>query len=323
MSVNIRVKQRLQAALKQQSNGLLGLANLFKEYDTDNSGALNWEEFCTALQKCGLTPSPQDIRALFLELDKDGNNEISYEEFIQAMRGDLSNPRKALITRVFESIDSDNDGVISMTDIGKCFNPKNHPDVRSGRKTVQVLIQEFFDTFGTVSNTGFISLDQFIEYYANTAAFDDDAKFNEMMKSLWTIRTAPNSVSSLKSFTNAHQSNIGTLLTEADPGTTKNLDQLREQLISRGARGIVGLQRKFRIIDDDGSKTINLVEFKKAMKECGLALTELQMNSLFSLFDKDRNGSIDFNEFITGIRVSSHLLFVVISCVLRHLRRAI
>ena len=82
MSVNERVKQRLQAALKQQSGGLLGLSNLFKEYDTDGSGSLNWEEFCTALSKCGLTPSPQDIRALFLELDKDGNNEISYNEFI-------------------------------------------------------------------------------------------------------------------------------------------------------------------------------------------------------------------------------------------------
>ncbi len=319
MSVNVRVKQRLQASLKQQSGGLLGLSNLFKEYDLDGSGALNWEEFCTALQKCGLTPSPQDIRSLFLELDKDGNNEISYDEFLQTMRGDLSKPRRALITRIFESIDSDNDGVISMTDIGKCFNPKNHPDVRSGRKTVAVLIQEFFDSFGTVSNTGYISLDQFIEYYANIAAFDDDAKFNETMKSIWTIKSgsttsvAGNKSSSLGSF-NAHQSNIGTLLTESDPGINKNLDQLREQLIARGARGIVGLQRKFRIMDDDGSKSINMVEFKKAMKECALNLTEQQLNSLFTTFDKDRNGSIDFDEFLTGIRVSTIQIIAKRSC---------
>ncbi len=315
MSVNIRVKQRLQAALKQQSGGLLGLSNLFKEYDIDQSGALSWEEFCTALQKCGLTPSPQDIRALFLELDKDGNNEISYNEFIQTMRGDLSKPRKALITRIFESIDSDNDGVISMTDIGKCFNPKNHPEVRSGRKTVANLIQEFFDSFGTVSQTGYISLDQFIEYYANVAAFDDDTKFNDTMKSIWTIKSSGgNGNTSLKSFTNAHQSNIGTLLTESDPGINKNLDQLREQLIARGARGIVGLQRKFRIMDDDNSKTINLVEFKKAMKECSLSLTEQQLNSLFTTFDRDRNGSIDFDEFLVGIRVSATSCFSVHLC---------
>lgn len=303
MSVIERVKQRLQAALKQQSGGLLGLANLFKEYDTDGSGALNWEEFCTALKKCGLTPSPQDVRALFLDLDKDGNNEISYKEFIQTMRGELSKPRRALITRVFESIDSDNDGIISHTDIGKCFNPKNHPDVRSGRKTVNVLLKEFHSTFDTISETGNITLEQFMEYYANIAAFDDDIKFNETMKAIWTIRSNANNSSSLKSFTNAHQSNIGNLLTEADPGITKNLEQLREQLISRGARGIVGLQRKFRIMDDDNSKSVNFVEFKKAMKECSLHLTEQQLNSLFAFFDKDRSGCISFDEFITGVRV--------------------
>jgi Ca2+-binding EF-hand superfamily protein len=40
----------------------------------------------SALQKSGLAPSPQDIRALFLEFDADGNNEISYDEFITALR---------------------------------------------------------------------------------------------------------------------------------------------------------------------------------------------------------------------------------------------
>lgn len=35
MSVNYKVLQRFQAALKQQSGGLLGLADLFKSYDTD------------------------------------------------------------------------------------------------------------------------------------------------------------------------------------------------------------------------------------------------------------------------------------------------
>lgn len=30
------------------------------------------------------------------------------------------------------------------------------------------------------------------------------------------------------------------------------LDKLRAQLVARGARGISGLQRKFKIMDDDG-----------------------------------------------------------------------
>lgn len=306
MSVNVKVRQRLQAALKQQSGGLLGIANLFKTFDTDGSGTLSWEEFCAVIQKCGLAPSPQDIRAIFLDLDKDGNNEISYREFIVAMRGDLSNPRKVLIKRVFETIDSDNDGVISMTDIGKAFNPKNHPDVRAGRVTVNQLLRDFLDSFSTVSEDGYVNLPQFMEYYANSAAFDDDIKFAETMKALWNLSNTSTvaTPSALKGYSNATTS-VGGLLSDTDPGLQQNLDKLREQLRSRGARGFVGLQRKFRIMDDDGNKALNMVEFKKAMKECALNFTELQLSQLFQYFDRDRNGSIDFDEFLVAARVSS------------------
>ena len=48
----------------------------------------------------------------------------------------------------------------------------------------------------------------------------------------------------------------------------RKITELQGQLKSRGARGIIGLQRKFKIMDDDGSKTLNMAEFKKAMREC-------------------------------------------------------
>lgn len=308
MSVNNRVLQRLQAALKQQSGGLLGLANLFKSFDVDGSGALSWEEFCAALQKCGLAPSPQDIRAVFLDLDRDGNNQISYREFIHVMRGELSNARKSLIKRIFEAIDEDQDGIISMTDIGKCFNPKNHPEVKTGRTTVNNLLKTFFDSFTTVSESGYVTLPQFMEYYANSCAFDDDIKFSETMNAIWnlsnTSSATPNSAS-LKSFTsNSLASSVGGLLSEKTSSVGEHLEQLREQMKSRGARGFVGLQRKFKIMDDDNNKTLNLVEFKKAIRECGLSLTDLQLSELFSLFDKDRNGVVDFEEFLQSARVS-------------------
>lgn len=317
---NHRVVQRLQAALKQQSGGLLGLANLFKTFDTDNSGSLSWEEFCSALQKCGLAPSPQDIRSIFLDLDKDGDNSISYKEFMHVMRGDLSNVRKALIKRVFESIDQDNDGFVSMSDIGRCYIPKNHPDVKAGRVTINNHLKIFFDTLTQVSDTGYLSLSQFMEYYANCAAFDDDIKFTENMNALWNLTVAPTSAgpvgATLKNFAgqNAtpYSSSVGSVLVETDTTTQQHLEQLRAQLKARGARGFVGLQRKFRIIDDDNSKSINLVEFKKAIKECGLNLSDLQLSQLFAVFDKDRNGVVDFDEFLTVTRVSDHFLIAVL-----------
>lgn len=315
MSVLLRVRDRIKAALKQQPGGMLDLSNTFKSFDTDGSGSLNWEEFCNVFKQCGLAASPQDIRAVFLDLDKSGDGQISYDEFLTLLRGEMSKQRKALIVKIFESIDSDYDGVISMEDIGKCFNPKGHPDVKSGRKSAQNFMQEFFESFSSVTNSGYVNLQQFIDYYANISAFDDDIKFNETVKAVWLLKS--DNAAALRSsggagggqqqqgkFVDAHKSNIGSLLTENDGGVSKNMDQLREQLLSRGARGIVGLQRKFRIMDDDGSGTLNLAEFKKGMKECSLNLTDQQLTSLFSYFDKDRGGTVSFDEFITGIRVS-------------------
>jgi hypothetical protein len=43
--------------------------------------------------------------------------------------------------------------------------------------------------------------------------------------------------------------------------------KLKEKLATRGARGIIGLQRQFKIMDDDNSKSLNKYEFSKAMND--------------------------------------------------------
>ena len=65
------------------------------------------------------------------------------------------------------------------------------------------------------------------------------------------------------------------------------LDDLKLKLTSRGARGLVGLQRYFRIIDDDESRSLNISEFKKALKEVGVVLKrDSDGDLLFRLFGK-------------------------------------
>src|SRR5690606_10305012 len=88
----------------------------------------------------------------------------------------------------------------------------------------------------------------------------------------------------------------------ADYGTLAIVKKLKEALIARGARGFIGLQRKFRIMDDDGNKVLSMAEFKKAMHEMKLGLSEAELRHLFQHFDQDGNGSIDFEEFIQGVR---------------------
>jgi Ca2+-binding EF-hand superfamily protein len=77
---------------------------------------------------------------------------------------------------------------------------------------------------------------------------------------------------------------------------------LRAKLVTRGARGFIGLQRQFKIMDDNNSKSLDKYEFTKAMTDYMLGFTEGEIQKLFGYFDFDRSGLIEFDEFIRAIR---------------------
>lgn len=71
---------------------------------------------------------------------------------------------------------------------------------------------------------------------------------------------------------------------EDDDKNDPIMGKLKAQMKLRGAKGIIGLSRVFKIMDDDGSKTLSFAEFKKAMKEMGLALSDSELIVLFKRF---------------------------------------
>jgi hypothetical protein len=50
-------------------------------------------------------------------------------------------------------------------------------------------------------------------------------------------------------------------------------EALRNKLASRGGRGVIGLARQFKIMDDDNSKNLDKQEFVKAMQDFALGFT--------------------------------------------------
>lgn len=94
---------------------------------------------------------------------------------------------------------------------------------------------------------------------------------------------------------------------EDDPIMAK----LKAQLASRGAKGIMGLGRLFKIMDDDGSNNLSFPEFKKAMREIGMGLNDAELIILFKRFDMSNSGSISYNDFLTTVAVRLKLLFCI------------
>nr|XP_017104216.2 calcyphosin-like protein isoform X2 [Drosophila bipectinata] len=78
--------------------------------------------------------------------------------------------------------------------------------------------------------------------------------------------------------------------------------KLRLQCFSRGATGILGLSRSFRVMDDDGSKTLSSEEFKKGVKDMGLELSDSEIQDMFTRFDTDGSGNINMTEFLVKLR---------------------
>ncbi|CAH1243626.1 CAPSL [Branchiostoma lanceolatum] len=80
------------------------------------------------------------------------------------------------------------------------------------------------------------------------------------------------------------------------------LKNLRDQCLKRGSGGIKGLGRTFRIMDDDGNKSLNFEEFEEGCTDYGLKLTKDELHEIFNTFDKDGSGTLHFDEFLIGIR---------------------
>ncbi|KAL9951945.1 hypothetical protein ACROYT_G044702 [Oculina patagonica] len=81
-----------------------------------------------------------------------------------------------------------------------------------------------------------------------------------------------------------------------------SLDKVRAACKRRGATGVKGLSRAFRIYDDDHSMTLNFDEFKTGLEDYGAGLTPEEAQDLFSYFDKDGAGGINIDEFILAFR---------------------
>ena len=80
------------------------------------------------------------------------------------------------------------------------------------------------------------------------------------------------------------------------------LELFRSKLAGRGARGLIGLARQFKIADDDNSKDLDMYEFKKACRDFRVGLEDKDSERLFRIFDRDRSGKIDYDEFLRGVR---------------------
>lgn len=355
------------------ARGLLGLAKQFQIMDDDGSRTLSYSEFCKACRDFRIDLSESETREIFTDIDRDRSGFIDYDELLRAVRGPLSSFRRKLVDLAWNRLDRDQNGVIDIDDLRGVYSASKHPDVKSGRKTEDAVLNEFLDTFEIHHNmssnlTGDrkVTKEEFLEYYSNVASsIEDDAYFEVMMNNAWRLQEPHKPVAWAGSFSSSsynpnhkvqwladhHRSQFGGSVAENAPfGTSSEpidysthlrprpaefslqsenvppagtstwsgskLERLRNsvlkpselfekfksKLLSRGTRGLLGLARLFKNIDDNGNKMIEFAEFCKVIHEFRIDFSEDETAKLFKYFDADSTGGIDYEEFIHRVR---------------------
>ena len=110
----------LYIASKLEENEILDLKNLFKAFDKDENGQIDYKEFEQGLMELNSEELNKDeIRQFFNDIDADNNGKIDYTEFIAATLQKQIFLKKETLFEAFSALDSDRDCKITKEELMK------------------------------------------------------------------------------------------------------------------------------------------------------------------------------------------------------------
>lgn len=80
------------------------------------------------------------------------------------------------------------------------------------------------------------------------------------------------------------------------------IQDIKETLKKRGAMAIRGIGRVFRILDDNRNRQLDANELMWGLKDFDIHLSEEQVATLISHFDRDGSNTVSFDEFLRALR---------------------
>lgn len=108
---------------------IAGLREMFKSMDTDNSGAITFDELKAGLRRYGSTMKDTEIRDLMDAADVDNSGTIDYGEFIAATIHLNKLEREEHLVAAFQYFDKDGSGYITVDELQQACVDHNMTDV--------------------------------------------------------------------------------------------------------------------------------------------------------------------------------------------------
>lgn len=82
------------------------------------------------------------------------------------------------------------------------------------------------------------------------------------------------------------------------------INEIKQKIIERSANGIRGIARIFKAMDNNSNHLLDVDDFRWGLKDYGITISKEEAQQVLDHFDRDRNGQVDFNEFLRALKVS-------------------
>lgn len=85
-SINDLIADIKAKVLERSSNGIRGLALIFKEMDENGNQKLDVDDFRWGLKNFGISITKEESTQILQSFDKNGDGQVDFNEFMRAIR---------------------------------------------------------------------------------------------------------------------------------------------------------------------------------------------------------------------------------------------
>ena len=280
------------------------IKNIFKMYDIEEKGIMEYRKFLNDLLKLKLMSESRKnhLKNIFDHLDFERKQALDINELISIYKKSESKEEENIIPDLLETfvifhniIRGTRNPLVSLEDFIEYFNYINIliPETKNDQ-----LFNDFTSDKWRLYDKSFDERKNLVINRTGGLGLGKQ-KNREAMNKLTGSNKAPFGTDKEK---------INYNLNEEEATVKYNVNKiedlvghLRYILFQRGPRGLMALKRTFMLLDENSDKKISFAEFEKMFKRYRFNLSEIEVNNLFNYFDKDKSGFIDYSEFLNGI----------------------
>ncbi|CAF0742053.1 unnamed protein product [Brachionus calyciflorus] len=288
----------------------------FEKFDDNKNGAIEFGEFVNILKSAAsqnVSPNEtcQDLTKTYYNGNsfRENNNEttkdMSYD--IDQFKSDYSDLVMSNMKLIFEQFDKDNDGKITKYELN--FVMRNlFPDEEITENDINDMLKA-----ADLDNNGFIDFDEFanmFNLYKNNLP-NENIDSTEFCTPNHTLKTSVRSRVDLNLSNKSISSKLNSRSNSKEPGRqsrtqsqsnsasqSPNVTKYRKVVQLFTASQLMDLKAAFTMFDKNGDQKISETELLQVMRYLGLKTSEQEVKAMIEVVDKNRNGYVDYDEFI-------------------------